>query len=56
MGEDEQYLLSSARQAGAEYIVTSYNLEQYPEFQKLRVWSSMGNSSFGGDINIYKIQ
>ena len=56
MGEDEQFLLSSARQAGAEYIVTSYNLEQYPEFQKLRVWSSMGKSNFGGDINIYKIQ
>jgi hypothetical protein len=56
MGEDEQYLLSSARQAGAEYIVTSYNLEKYPEFQNLRVWSSMGKGSFGGDINIYKIQ
>lgn len=56
MGEDEIYLLSAARQAGAQYIVTSYNLEKYPEFQQLRVWTSIGNSSFGEEINIYKIQ
>ena len=55
MGEDEQYLLSITRQMGIPYIITNYNLQKYPEFQNLLVWSSEEHDTIGGNVYIYKI-
>lgn len=48
MGEDEQYLYPYVTQSGIPYVVTHYNLRDYPQFQQSLVWSS-------GGLQIYKV-
>lgn len=55
MGEDEKYILPVAKQMGIPYIITHYNLQKYPEFQNLLVWSSEDHDTIGGNVYIYKI-
>lgn len=55
MGEDERYLLPVARQMGIPYIITNYNLQKFPEFKDLLIWSSEDYDVIGGNVYIYKI-
>ena len=56
MGEDEQFLYPYVSQGEIPYVVTHYDLQKYPQFQKVLAWSSRGKGLPGGDVFIYEIK